>query len=55
MLCVADEFTREALAIHLARRLTASDVIDALADLLVTHGTPAHTEIFRARRTAPAA
>jgi transposase InsO family protein len=33
MLCVVDEFTREALAIRVARRLTSSDVINTLADL----------------------
>ncbi len=42
MLCVVDEFTREALAIRVARRLTSSDVIDVLADLFLTHGMPAH-------------
>ena len=42
MLCVVDEFTREALAIRVARRLTSSDVIDVLADLFLTHGTPEH-------------
>lgn len=42
MLCVVDEFTREALAIRVARRLTSSDVIDVLADLFLTHGKPAH-------------
>jgi transposase InsO family protein len=42
MLCVVDEFTREALAIRVARRLTSSDVIDTLADLFLRHGTPAH-------------
>jgi transposase InsO family protein len=42
MLCVLDEFTREALAIRVARRLTSADVIDVLADLFLTHGTPAH-------------
>jgi len=41
MLCVVDEFSREALAIRVARRLTSSDVIDVLADLLLTHGRPA--------------
>jgi transposase InsO family protein len=41
MLCVVDEFTREALAIRVARRLTSSDVIDVLADLFLAHGTPA--------------
>ena len=42
MLCVVDEFTREALAIRMARKLSSSDVIDALADLFIAHGTPAH-------------
>lgn len=42
MLCVVDEFTREALAIRVARRLTSSEVIDVLADLFLAHGTPAH-------------
>ena len=42
MLCVVDEFTREALAIRVARKLTSSDVIDVLADLFLAHGTPAH-------------
>jgi transposase InsO family protein len=42
MLCIIDEFTREALAIRVARRLKATDVIDALADLFILHGVPAH-------------
>ena len=42
MLCVVDEFTREALAIRVARRLSASDVIDVLADLFLAQGTPLH-------------
>ncbi|MBP0464181.1 IS3 family transposase [Roseomonas sp. PWR1] len=42
MLCVVDEFTREALAIRVARRLTSSDVIDVLAELFLAHGTPAY-------------
>ena len=41
VLCVVDEFTREALAIRVARRLTSSDVIGVLADLFLTHGRPA--------------
>ena len=39
---VVDEFTREALAIRVARRLKASDVIDVLADLFLTRGSPSH-------------
>jgi transposase InsO family protein len=35
MLCVVDEFTREALAIRVARKLSSADVIDTLADLFI--------------------
>ena len=42
MLCVIDEFTRESLAIRVARKLKATDVIDALADLFILRGIPAH-------------
>ena len=42
MLCVVDEFTREALAIRVGRKLTSADVIDTLADLFIQHGVPAH-------------
>ena len=42
MLCVVDEFTREALAIRVARKLGSADVIDVLADLFLAHGTPVH-------------
>ncbi len=42
MLCVVDEFTREALTIRVARKLSPSDVIDTLADLFIARGLPAH-------------
>jgi transposase InsO family protein len=42
MLCVVDEFTREALAIRVARKLTSAEVIDVLAELFLARGTPAH-------------
>ncbi len=42
MLCVVDEFTREALAIRVGRKLTSVDVIDTLADLFLLHGVPQH-------------
>jgi putative transposase len=42
MLCVADEFTREALAIRVARQLGSAEVIDVLADLFIARGVPAH-------------
>jgi putative transposase len=42
MLCVVDEFTREALAIRVARKLSSSDVIDTLADLFIARGASTH-------------
>ena len=42
MLCVVDEYTREALEIRVARRLRSHDVIDVLADLMLTRGAPEH-------------
>jgi transposase InsO family protein len=41
LLCVVDEFTREALCIRVARKLSSSDVIDVLSDLFITRGVPA--------------
>jgi hypothetical protein len=42
MLNVLDEFTHECLAIRVARKLKAIDVIDILSDLFILHGIPAH-------------
>ena len=42
MLCVVDEFTREALAMRVGRRLASADVIETLAELMLERGTPAH-------------
>lgn len=42
MLNVVDEFTREALAIRVARRLNSNDVIDVLSDLFILRGVPGH-------------
>jgi transposase InsO family protein len=42
MLTAIDEFTRECLAIDVARRLTADDVLERLADLFVRRGVPEH-------------
>jgi putative transposase len=36
------EFTHECLAIRVARKLKAIDVIDILSDLFILHGIPAH-------------
>ena len=38
MLCVIDEFTREALAIRVKRRLDSTDVLETLADLMILRG-----------------
>jgi transposase InsO family protein len=42
MLNIVDEFTRECLAIKVARKLKGADVIELLADLFITRGTPEH-------------
>ncbi len=42
MLCIIDEFTRECLAIRVARRLNSRDVLDELGELFVRHGPPEH-------------
>jgi transposase InsO family protein len=42
MLYIIDEFSRKSLAIRVARKLKAADVIEALCDLFVSRGVPAH-------------
>src|SRR5258707_56768 len=42
MLNVLDEFTHECLAIRVARKLKAIDVIDVLSDLFILQGIPAY-------------
>ena len=42
MLNVIDEFTHECLAIRVARKLKAIDVIDVLSDLFILRGIPGH-------------
>jgi transposase len=42
MLAVINEYTRECLAIVVARRLTSDDVLQVLTDLFVEHGPPGH-------------
>ena len=42
MLTVIDEFTRECLAIDVARRLGSESVLAILADLMVSRGVPDH-------------
>ena len=42
MLTVIDEYTRECLALPVARRLNSDDVLAVLADLFVERGPPEH-------------
>ena len=42
MLNIIDEFTRECLAIRIDRKLNSISVIDALTDLFILRGVPAH-------------
>ena len=42
ILVVVDEYSRECLAIRVARRLRSTEVLKTLAELFVTYGLPAH-------------
>ena len=42
ILNIIDEYTRECLASHVARRIRSQDVILVLADLVLKHGRPVH-------------
>jgi hypothetical protein len=42
MLCAIGEFTHEALAIRVRRRLDFTDVLETLADLMIRRGPPAY-------------
>ena len=42
ILVVGDEYSRECLAIRVARRLRSTEVVETLAELFVTYGLPAH-------------
>ena len=50
---VIDEFTRESMAIRVARKLKSTDVIEALADLFVLRGVPATSALITARSSLP--
>ena len=55
MLNVVDEFTRECLAIRVARKLKGADVIDVLSDLFVLRGAPTHVRSDNGPEFAPQA
>jgi transposase InsO family protein len=40
ILTLIDEYTKESLDLHVARRIRASDVIDIFADVMVERGVP---------------
>jgi putative transposase len=42
MLVVVDEFSRECLAIRVGRRLGSEEVLEVLAELLLSRGAPEH-------------
>ena len=42
ILTVVDEYTRECLAIEVARKQTSRDVLRTLAQLMLKHGVPKH-------------
>ena len=42
MLTMVDEYTRECLAIDVARRMTSEDVLERLTDLFIHRGVPDH-------------
>lgn len=42
LLTLIDEYTRECLAVRVARRLNSHHVIEVLGDAMLTHGVPEH-------------
>ncbi len=42
ILAVVDEYTRECLCLHAARNITARDVVDELAKIVIERGVPGH-------------
>ena len=44
ILTVIDEYTRECLSLHVARRIRSGDVLDQLYDLFITRGLPEYIQ-----------
>jgi putative transposase len=42
VLTLIDEFTRQCLALRVARRLNSYDLIETLAEVMLIHGVPEH-------------
>ena len=55
MLTIVDEFTRECLAIDVAKRLTSEDVLERLSDLFVHRGVPEHIRSDSRESSRPSA
>ena len=45
MLTIVEEYTRECLAIDVAKKLTSEDVLERLSDLFVRRGVPEHSAL----------
>ena len=54
LLVMIDEFTRECLAIQVARRLNSAHVIEVLGDCMLTYGVPEHVAPLVGRRVGEA-
>ena len=50
-----DEFTRECLAIDVAKRLTSEDVLERLSDLFAHRGVPEHIRSDSRESSRPSA
>jgi putative transposase len=50
LLTLIDGFTRECLAIRVARRINSFGVIETFADAMLRHGTPANIRSDNGRR-----
>jgi len=48
MLTVVDEYTRQALAVHMAHKMSAADILEVLYPLLITHGMPHYIRLTTA-------
>jgi putative transposase len=46
ILAVIDEYTRECLSLHVARRIRSGDVLDQLYELFLTRGMPEYIHSF---------
>ena len=46
LLVVVDEYSRECLAIEVARHLRSDDVLQRLTDLFVEYGSPAYFDLI---------